>query len=186
MINQEKTEHDLINKTTQAWRMCKYSWHKEIYKWRNAVNAANIIQDETHPWNKNDSFQSLYRTYLPLKLWNLDNNIFSGRKHHKCISAKTTKNICAKCEMAKYRQKWRGIQKNKSHRNEHHRLKKTVEMIWESNQSRQFNTCKEGYCPIPETPWQTSINLTEYDKIRSQKNKIAVDIQTWEAIIKDF
>ena len=24
MINQEKTEHDLINKTTQAWRMCKY------------------------------------------------------------------------------------------------------------------------------------------------------------------
>ena len=59
-------------------------------------------------------------------------------------------------------------------------------MIWESNQSRQFNTCKEGYCPIPETPWQTSINLTEYDKIRSQKNKIAVDIQTWEAIRKDF
>ena len=88
--------------------------------------------------------------------------------------------------MAKYRQKWRGIQKNKSHRNEHHRLKKTVEMIWESNQSRQFNTCKEGYCPLPETPWQTSINLTEYDKIRSQKNKIAVDIQTWEVIIKDF
>ena len=49
MINQEKTEHDLINKTTQEWRMCKYfgsiAWYKERYKMeKNAVNAANIIQ----------------------------------------------------------------------------------------------------------------------------------------------
>ena len=47
-----------------------------------------------------------------VQMWNLDNNIFSSRKHHQCISVETTKNICGKCEMVKYRQKWRGIKKN--------------------------------------------------------------------------
>ena len=48
-----------------------------------------------------------------------------------------TKNICSKCEVANYR---RGIQKNKSYRIEYHYPKKTVEMVWENNQSRQFST----------------------------------------------
>ena len=172
MINQEKTEHDLINKTTQEWRMCKYFGSmldtKKDIKWRNAVNAANIIQvifnnTKLTPEKKRQLSEPI-SNISSSKTWNLDNNIFSGRKHHKCISAKTNKNICAKCEMAEYRQKWRGIQKKKSHKIEHHRLKQTVEMIWEGNQSRQFNTCKEGHCPIPETLWQTSINLMLYEK----------------------
>ena len=56
--------------------MCKYFGSmldtKKDIKWRNAVNAANIIQvifnnTKLTP-KKNDSFQSLYQTYLPLKL----------------------------------------------------------------------------------------------------------------------
>ena len=30
---------------------------------------------------------------LPIQLWNINNNIYSSRKHHQCISEKTTKNI---------------------------------------------------------------------------------------------
>ena len=44
----------------------------------------------------------------------------------------------------KWSKKWRGMQKNKSYRMEHHYQKKMVEMVWENNQSRRFNKCKEG------------------------------------------
>ena len=51
--------------------------------------------------------------------------------------------------------------------------KKTIEMVWENNLTRRLNTCRESfwlrYCPIPETPWQTSFSQVEYYKIWSHK-----------------
>lgn len=61
----------------------------------------------------------------------MNNNIYSSTKHHKCISAKTTKNIYV------LNVKWSNTTRNEMvYLKKKHCYPKMLEMVWESNQSR--------------------------------------------------
>ena len=149
----------------------------EDIKWRKILaietsNQLKIIYDNKKltPKTKIKAFRSYFRAYFPLQLQNLNNNTFSSCKNHQCIPAETFENLCTKRKMAKYRQKWERIQKNRRHRMGQHHSKTNIEMVWESNQSRWINTSVEGVYlrqhPIPATSPQTNVNLVEHYQIR--------------------
>ena len=146
---QSRTMH-YINRSNNEWRLCKYLGSMldtgEDIKRREilAITAANQLKQKINPRNKNETIQSICWVYFRLQLQNLDNSTFSSRKNQQCIPAETLYNLCTKRKMAEYRQKWGRIQKNRSHRMEQHHSKTKIEVVWESNQSRQTNTSKEG------------------------------------------
>ena len=134
-----------------VWISRKHAGHG----WRHKVKKASrnwsfwpteIIYDNKKltPETKIKEFKAYFIACFPLQLQNLHNNTFSSRKNHLCIPAETLENLCTKRKMAKHRQKWGRIQKNRSHRMGQHHSKTNIEMVWESNQSRQINTSDEG------------------------------------------
>ena len=143
------------------------------------------------PKTKIKAFRAYFRAYFPLQLQNLDNNTFSSCKNHQCIPAETFENLCTKRKMAKYRQKWGRIQKNRRHRMGQHHSKTNIEMVWESNQSRWINTSVEGVY-LRQHPYQRprlkptwtwlsiiksdfrNLNLTWDEAINT-----AIDLITW-------
>ena len=144
-----------INRTNNECRLCEYLGSMrdtgEDIKWRKilaivACNKLKIIYNykKLTRETKIKPFRAYFRAYFPLQLRNLDNNTFSSRKNHQCIPAGTFENLCTKRKMAKYRQKWGRIQKNRNHRMGQHHSKTNTEMVWESNQSRRINTSDEG------------------------------------------
>ena len=154
-VNHDKTEQYIISWTNNEWRLCKYRGSildtGEDINGRKilAITTANqleIIFDNKKLTPETNMKHSEHMwAYFPLQLLSLDNNTFSNLKNINAFQRRVLMTyLCTKRKMAEYCQKWGRIQKNRSHRMEQHHLKTKIEMVWESNQSRQINTSKEG------------------------------------------